>query len=196
MFSTNFKGSPVFILNDSWNGNSDFKLDAAMIRDDQQSLTKREGRRPYSETVLCHCQYQVTLQHAAVRAAIGSLRQYNTQKVIIPLWPAVTYWVNRNAPGVQAGLRLAFKQDWSQYALYASTDAEPGWPLPNDLFTPALMGFVKPTQQNLLTPDDANWDIDFQESSSAAYAIKFTDVVQDVTGAAIQDTSGNAILGF
>jgi len=196
MISTVFKGDTVFIINDAWNGKDVFNLDASLIRDEQMSLTKRSARRPYSQTIVCKCKYQVTLQDAEVRSVIGSLRALTTEKVIIPLWPAVTTWADRGNSAVRGGLMLAFKDDWSQYSPYAFGDADPVWPLPSDLWTPALMGFINPTQPKMLTPDAATWDIDFQESSVAAYALRFTDDLQDVAGHALQDVAGKTLKGF
>jgi hypothetical protein len=173
MISTVFNAATVYIINDDWNGRaSDFALDASLIRDDQRGLTMRSARRPYQQTVLCKCQYQVTLKDAAVRAVIGSLRSLNTQKVIIPLWPALQRWADRGASVVTGGLKLVFKADWSNFALY--TNVEPGWPAADDLWCPALMGFINPTQPRMRSPDAATWDLDFQENSPAAYALDFS----------------------
>lgn len=173
MISTVLNGDPVFLLNDAWNGKSDFKLDGSVIRDEQLSLTKRSARRPYSQTLVCKCQFQVTLQDSEVRLAIGSLRMLNTQKVVLPLWPAIANWSDRAASPVTGGLMLVFKADWSNWAIYAA-GSEPGWPLPTDLWAPVILGFLTPTQPKMLTPDAATWDIDFTESSPAAYALSFT----------------------
>jgi hypothetical protein len=180
MISTVFNFDTVYIINDEWNGKADFRLVASLIRDEQRSLTKRSGRRPYQQTVLCKCNYQVTLQDDAVRAAIGALRSLTTEKVIIPLWPALQTWANRGTSVVTGGLKLVFKADWSNFALY--TNVDPGWPAADDLWCPVLMGFINPTQPHMLTPDAATWDIDFQENSPAAYALDFSGATAAAAG--------------
>jgi hypothetical protein len=171
MIQTTFNAQTVFLINDAWDGNSALQADFKLPRDTVDSLTGRESRRPYGATLRTAMQYTVSVQSADLRTLQGSLRNLNTQPVIVPLWPAMTTWANRAAAPISGGLRIAWKDDWSQFTIYAATDVEPSWPSAGDNFAPALMGFIKPTQPSLITPSAAQWKIDFTESSPAAYAL-------------------------
>lgn len=171
MLETVFNSQTVFLINDAWDGNSALEADFKLPRDTAQSLTGRESRRPYGATLLTAIQYTASVQNSDLRILQGALRDLNTQPVIIPLWPAMTIWANRASAPISGGLRIAWKDDWSQFTIYAATDAEPVWPSAADNFAPALMGFIKPTQPVLITPAVAQWEIDFTESSPAEYAL-------------------------
>ncbi|HZQ46702.1 MAG TPA: phage BR0599 family protein [Verrucomicrobiae bacterium] len=172
MILTTLHSVNVFLVNDQWDGVGPFAADFSIVRDNQASLTRRESRRAFSMTLLAsRVEYQATVSGADLRALQGSLRALNTQPVILPFWPAVVAWADRATAPISGGLRIAFKADWSQYSIYLSTDAEPGWPAADDNFAPCLMGFLTPTDPQMFNPDAAAWPVKFTESGPVAYAL-------------------------
>jgi hypothetical protein len=171
MIQTTFNAQTVYVLNDFWNGNADFQMDIALIRDTETGLTKREARRPYSLTLrVPKVRYAATVSDASLRTLQASLRALSTQPVILPLWPVVTRWADRAGACVSGGLKVAFKDDWSQFEIY--TTVEPSWPSDDDNFAPALMGFISPNAANFINADAEKWPVEFSESSPAAYALQ------------------------
>ena len=171
MISTTFNSEAVFLLNDSWDAKSVFKLDAALIRDTQTGLTRREAARAYSSTLLCKLNFVVTLQDLELTAVISGLRDLKLQPVIVPFWPALGKWSDRATAPLKGGLMLVWKANWSQFAIYDAA-LEPGWPAAGDLVAPALKGFIKPAKPQMLSPRAARWAVEFTESSPAAYALQ------------------------
>jgi len=170
MISTNFKGQAVSLLNDEPDWSNPVESQFTLLRDTQKSLTRHETRRPYSATLLTKLSYTSQARRDSLRQLLGALRQLNTQSVNVPFWPAITPWANRAAAPLNGGLRVAWLADWSQYAIYASTDPEPVGFVP-DYFAPALMGYLTPDSSPALRRDVLSTRINFVESSPAAYAL-------------------------
>lgn len=203
MIATVFKAQGVFLLNEEPDWSNAVESDFALARDTQISLTRRETRRPYSATLLTKLSYTASARRAALRTLMGALRALNTQPVIVPFWPAIASWANRGGAPINGGLRIVWKADWSQYSIYAATDAEPGWPLPSDFWSPALMGSINLDSSPAIRRDALSFKVNFFESSIADYALLAAAVappaghaIQDTGGNTIQDKGGNDIDGF
>jgi hypothetical protein len=172
MISTMFNGQNCFLLNDHPDWSSPVESQFTLTRDKQISLTRHETRRPYSSTLLTKLTYTASVGGAALRQLLGAIRQLNTQPVIVPFWPAIANWGNRANVALSGGLRIAWRADWSQYSIDASTDPEPLWPLASDFWAPALMGFLTPDSSPAIRRDTQQLKINFVESSPAAYALQ------------------------
>jgi hypothetical protein len=171
MIQTVFNSQTVFVIDDAWDGTSALQADFSVVRDSQAGLTKREARRPYSATLLVSkLRYTATVCDAALRRLQGSLRALNTQPVIVPLWPVISRWADRAAVPVSGGLKIVWKEDWSQFEIF--TDTEPSWPDDEDFVAPALQGFIMPTEPVMRNPDAASWSVEFTESSPAAFSLQ------------------------
>jgi hypothetical protein len=171
MISTNFKSQNCFLLNEQPDWSSPVESQFSLTRDKQISLTRHETRRPYSSTLLTKVTYTASVSGGALRQLLGAIRQLNTQPIIVPFWPAIANWGNRANVALNGGLRIAWRADWSQYTIYASTDAEPVWPLASDFWAPALMGFLTPDSSPAIRRDTQSLKMNFVESSPAAYAL-------------------------
>jgi Phage conserved hypothetical protein BR0599 len=180
MLQLTYNSQTVFVVNDAWNGNESFECQFSLVRDTQTGLTKHEARRPFSATLRVKANYSATVRGAAMVTLLAQLRALNDQPVVIPFWPAVGYWANRASLPMDGGLKIVWKSDWSQFAIYTEEDGEPGWPAEFDFVAPALWGFLTPTKPELLDPDAATWEVDFTESSPATYAL----IVPDSTAVA------------
>src|SRR4029079_18218046 len=111
-----------FLLNDAPNFGTDFQADFSLILDRPSSLTMRESRRSYSGTVRVILRFLVTVREAALRQVQAALRSLTAQPVIVPFWPAISYWDDRESQYIRGGLMLAWKEDWSQFTLYLTGD--------------------------------------------------------------------------
>ncbi len=174
MIQDTYNGEVVFILNDPPNFRQQFSTTFEGILDAQESLTKREARRPYSSTLRTSLTAVTTVSSEALRLLQGTLRGLKAQPVLIPFWPVVAFWSERASMKISGGLLVAFKSDWSQYEIYKSTDTEPVWPLAGDLIAPLLYGFLN--NESKLKPigvDAGGMSIDFTEASISDYALTF-----------------------
>ncbi len=197
MISTVFKGQNCFLLNEQPDWSSPVESQFSLTRDKQISLTRHETRRAYSSTLLTKLTYTANVSGSALRQLLGAIRQLNTQPVIVPFWPAIANWDNRANVALNGGLRIAWRSDWSQYTIYASTDSEPVWPLASDFWSPALMGFLTPDSSPAIRRDTQSLKINFTESSPAQYALQpGSEPLLDVFGADIEDLSNQPIQGI
>ncbi len=197
MISTVFKGQNCFLLNEQPDWSSPVESQFSLTRDKQISLTRHETRRAYSSTLLTKLTYTASVSGSALRQLLGAIRQLNTQPVIVPFWPAIANWGDRANVALNGGLRIVWRADWSQYAIYTSTDAEPVWPLASDFWSPALMGFLTPDSSPAIRRDTQSVKINFTESSPAQYALQpGSEPLLDVFGADIEDLSNQPIQGI
>lgn len=197
MIPTVFKSQSCFLLNEQPDWGSPVESQFSLTRDKQISLTRHETRRAYSSTLLTKLTYTASVSGSALRQLLGAIRQLNTQPVIVPFWPAIANWGNRANVALNGGLRIAWHADWSLYAIYTSTDAEPAGFNAGDFFAPALMGFLTPDSSPATRRDTQSVKINFTESSPAAYALQpDSGPMQDVGGADIEDVSNQPIQGI
>lgn len=179
MIATVFKGTNCYLLNEEPEWGAGAPVDQfTMFRDSTAGLTKHEARRPYQESMLVGSKYKAVVSARtlgrSIRALQGALRALNTQPVIMPYWPGIWAWGDRaNAP-IKGGLMIAWQAGWTAFGIYALGDAEPvpgsgAW----DYFAPALMGFIdtEKAQSSVLRRDAVSFEVEFTESSVAAYAL-------------------------
>lgn len=167
---THFSGD-VFLVDDAptWGQGVTVDAEFSIPGDLQSSLTHRETRRAYGASLRTNLKYQAFPHGAAIPRLQLALRQWTTEPIVIPFWPAVQNWSNRASSQIQGGLFVVWKADRSQYEIYDTV--EPGWPVASDWWAPAVMGFIVPTQPDIVEPDKARWNVQFTESSEVVYAL-------------------------
>jgi hypothetical protein len=173
MIQTTFNAAPVLLLNDSPNWSRGYSSDFASPTDKRESLTKRRTGRSYGDSLRVSVKCTITLSGLALRQAQWALRGLKAQPVLMPFWPAVSFWSQYAGMLISGGLYVAFKSDWSNYAIFTPGN-EPAWPAAGDLVCPLLWGFLKQTQMTFLNVDTANWPVDFVESSKSDYALSLS----------------------
>jgi hypothetical protein len=171
MFHTTFDGQTLYVIDDAPSWKSGFVTEFNAITDTQTSLTRLEGRRPYSMFLrLSSLKYAMVIENAALKQFQGEMRALKDGKVCIPFWPAIEYWQDKDVGSISGGLLLVYKPDWSQWELYLAGN-EPAWPVNGDLVVPCVVGYLKANTPNLYHADAASWAIQFVESSPAKYAL-------------------------
>jgi len=170
MIETTFQSQSFYLLNDEpdWQGN--VRTTWQLIVGQASSLSQREGRRPHSGTLRCTMQYQSTRSGAAARQLVGALRDYTTQPVLCPLWPAVCLWDEAGNPA-GTGLWLVWRADWSQWEIFSDIGVEPSWPAGEVLVAPLLWGRLVKREVNWLSNEALSFDAQFEESGPAAYSV-------------------------
>ncbi len=144
-----------------------------LLADLVTGLTNRETRRPVGQTLrVSKFTYRSTLDGANLRRLEDSLRDYQIEPVVVPLWPAAVLWSDRASMPITGGLKVAWKTDWSQWAIY--TTVEPGWATDSDNVAPALMGRLDKREAIWIQGDIGTFKVDFVEQSPADYALSAT----------------------
>ena len=176
MISTTYSGATVLLLNDAPDWSNPVKATLGQPVDVVSGLTNHESRRSFYGSVAVGLRYSVLLQGAAARLLYGGLRAATTPQVIVPFWPAQTTYGQRGSSPITGGLMVAWKADWSQYAIYTS-GGEPGWAVSGDQWAPALMGYLAPSNNLTWLSDNLlQWDSDFQESSPPNLRLAFPSI--------------------
>lgn len=111
-----------FILNDEpdWSNPVDMSLET--IIGSEESLDGKEARRPHGETPRVKLDYYFTATGQAARSAQTILRSWIDQPILCPLWPAVVEWGSRGSRSITGGLYVVFKQDWTAFNIYETTE--------------------------------------------------------------------------
>ncbi|HSM84610.1 MAG TPA: phage BR0599 family protein [Candidatus Limnocylindrales bacterium] len=171
MISTIYNAQPVWLLDLAPDWVSGVSAEVTLIGISEAGLTNREGRRAFSQTLRFRTKFDITCSGADARRLETGLRTYLNEPVLVPLWPAATPWSTYGGRPVGGGLNLVYKEDWSQWALFAP-GAEPAWPAANDTLVPVLWGRLEGARQvSWIGPEQAQFVVDHTESSPAAYAI-------------------------
>lgn len=168
MISSTFAGQAILVLNDAPDWDSMSAVFEA-ITQTEASLSGREGRRPVTSTMRVRLRYGCTLEGTTAFATQAAIRTYTTQPIVVPLWPMATTWANRANIQTTGGLRIAWRDDWSQWALYTTT--EPAWATASDNVAPALWGDISGESFAWVSPSVARLDVDFTEDGPADYQL-------------------------
>ena len=168
MIPTTHNAQPVFLLDDAPDWQQPLKTTWQLLLATTIGLSQREARRPHSDTLRCSMQYQTTRTGATARQLVGALRDYTTQPVLCPLWPAVARW-DEPLP-VDGRIFVVWRADWSQWEIFED-HAEPSWPIGEDLVAPLMWGRL--VNRDLAWPsnDTLAMDVQFEETGPADYAL-------------------------
>lgn len=168
MIAATFASRSILVLNDApdWDSMSAVFESVTQM---EAGLSGREGRRPVASTMRARLRYGCTLEGAAAFATQAALRSYTTQPIVVPLWPMATTWANRASIQTTGGLRIAWRDDWSQWELYTTT--EPAWATASDNVAPALWGDISGESFAWVSAGVARLDVDLTEDGPADYQL-------------------------
>lgn len=169
MIKTSYNGQDVYLLDVAPRWESGFGLAAALAAFREVGLTNRESRRGAGLRLRLQCQFEILTEGADARRIAAGLRALKTERVLVPLWPAVVAWADRATRPIAGGLNLAFKEDFSQWEIYEGS--APGWPAATDLVAPLMWGRLDGKKGNWLSNRMFQWSVQFTESSPPGYAV-------------------------
>jgi hypothetical protein len=174
MISTTFAGSSVWLFNDAPDWESRVRATFEAVTQFEDSLSGKESRRPHAATIRMRLEQAYTLEGEAALALAKTLRDYQTQPILVPLYQASVEKQNSATAPITGGLKVAHKSDWSQWELYTTTI--PGWVLPTDYVTPVVWGRFDGPEIRWLNDRVAKFDMVLLENGPEAYAIQARDV--------------------
>lgn len=174
MISTTFDGKSVLLIEDAPDWESKVSTTFEAVTQFEESLSGRESRRPHANTIRMRLQQAYTLEGATAFKWADMLREYQVQPVLVPLFQSSVVWSARASAPITGGLKVAYKSDWSQWALY--TTSEPGWVLSTDYVAPVVWGRLDTPEVRWLNDKVAKFDLDLLENGAEAYAITAKEV--------------------
>lgn len=174
MISTTFAGSSVWLFNDAPDWESRVRATFEAVTQFEDSLSGKESRRPHAATIRMRLEQAYTLEGEAALALAKTLRDYQTQPILVPLYQASVEKQNNATAPITGGLKVAHKSDWSQWELYTTTI--PAWVLDTDYVTPVVWGRFDSPEIRWLNDRVAKFDMVLLENGPEAYAIQARDV--------------------
>lgn len=170
MIGTTYGGVDIYLLDNQPDWRGQVRLDVDVVSDLTAGLTNREARRGFSNTIrVSKFSYSATAFDGDARTLQDSLRNYQTQPVAVPLWPAAVLWSDRASMPITGGLKIAYKSDFSQWEIYEGS--EPSWPSATDYAAPLLYGRLEKRDLQFATAETCGFNVEFVEASKAAWAI-------------------------
>jgi hypothetical protein len=175
VIATTYNSESVLLVTEAPNWAAPVEGTLELVRNDEASLSNREGRRPWSATLRVPAfKYTALLSDNLPgrhpRTFLGAVKSLTEQAVAVPFWPGETTWSARASAPITGGLKLVWKTDWSQWEIYETT--EPVWPAAGDRWAPLLWGFLENDKATAwLHGELGEFEVRFTEDSPADWAL-------------------------
>lgn len=165
MIAVTVLGAPAWLVPYGPNTKDVLKLTASLEVDTQRSLTGRSTRRPQAFTNRYQQSWISMMKPEDFQAARAAILSANDEPVVVPFYLAARK--TTQAAAMTGGLTVAWKRDWSSYAI------NPGSLAGYDYFAPLLMGaFTQPPRLTSKNTDYVLAEFVCKEDSPAAAAIQ------------------------
>lgn len=171
VIATTYRGVTVFVLPWEPDWRTTFRSGIEVLSSTDSGLTGRETRRPFANTLRMIAEFDLILTGAEATAFAAGMRAWTTEPVAVPFWPAAVFWEGRADAPLTSGTLFVFRPGGTQWALYASTDAEPGWATAGDIVVPVLLGRIERKDPVWMAPLTCKVGVEFREQSEAADAL-------------------------
>lgn len=169
MIFDTYNSEAVIILTESPNWQSPVRADIDFVAQVSGALTGRESRRGFGGALRWKLKFTSMLSGADSLALAGGLRDYLSQPVLVPFWPGALAWSDRASTPWDAGFKIAFKSDWSQWEVFTTTT--PSWPASTDLWAPLLYGRLENRDIQQTDVDVSVFAVEFVETGPVDYAL-------------------------
>lgn len=167
MIATTYSGSPLLIVNDAPDWSGDVTASFEIVTQWEESLTRREARRPVGATLRTRFAYRITLDGSTAQATAKTVSQYQRADAVVPFWPLTVAWSDR-ATIPASGLFIAWTDGWATWQLASSPTGFTGT---FDSVAPVLWGYLDNPSLDWLSPAVAVMQVSFVETGTADRAI-------------------------
>lgn len=174
MKTTTIDKETAFLIDDFPDWESKVSATFETVTQFEESLSGKEARRPYAETIRMRLQQSYTLEGTAALKFADALRSYQTQPILVPLYQSAVKWQDRTTAPITGGLKYAYRSDGSQAETY--TTVEPVWATTDDYVAPVVWGRLEAKEIRWLNDRVAKFDLDLIENGPESYAITARDV--------------------
>ena len=169
MIATTWNSVSIYLIDDEADWRSSVRGGFEFALATEVGLSNRETRRPMGKTLRTVLQFPIVASGPAATRLAAGLRAWQSEPVAVPFWPGVGLWENRESAPITSKLKIVFRHDFGDWELFE--DVEPEWPVAGDLVAPVLMGRIARSDPTWLTPTTCRFDVDFEETSPADYAL-------------------------
>jgi len=174
MTTTTIDGKTAFLIDEQPDWESRVSATFEAVTQFEESLSGKEARRPHAETIRMRLRQSYTLEGVQAFLFSKTLRDYQTQPILVPLYQASVKWQDRSTSPITGGLKYAYKADGSQSGTY--TTVEPAWMATDDYVAPVVWGRLENPEVRWLNDRVAKFDLDLIENGPETYAITARDV--------------------
>ena len=174
MKTTTIDNKAAFLIDDFPDWESRVSATFETVTQFEESLSGKEARRPYAETIRMRLQQSYTLEGTAALKFSDALRSYQTQPILVPLYQSAVKWQDRTTAPITGGLKYAYRSDGSQAETY--TTVEPVWATTDDYVAPVVWGRLEAKEIRWINDRVAKFDLDLIENGPESYAITARDV--------------------
>ena len=163
--------TPVWLVTEAPDWSAPVEGRFSVVTHTETSLTQRQARRAFSQTLRCRLRYTALIEGESARLLYRALRRLTAEPVLMPFWPALGTWSNRHESPLTSGLQAVRPDPLGEWTVFATGDL-PGIPPADAPWVPVLWGFLAPDQQ-LSWRNDALlvWSVDFTEAGPPEFAL-------------------------
>ncbi len=122
--------TPVWLVTEAPDWSTPVEGRFSVVTHTESSLTQRQGRRAFSQTLRCRLRYTALAGGDAARLLYRSLRRLTSEPVLMPFWPSLTTWSARHQSPLVSGLQAVKTHPTGDWDVFAMGD-EPARPSPD-----------------------------------------------------------------
>ena len=182
MILTEYNNETFYLWDQLPNWRNGITLEVSVPSKTERGLSDRESRRRLGQSVrVSRYQFISLVEGDALQRLRSALKSRTTERVIVPLWPAMRHPSEFFILGIEAGVNLTFDlnsdgtMDTRCFELHEGRVA-PQWVVSEQTRTvPVLIGHLQDLEPSILgKPDLAEVPVRFIEDSSAAEALQIS----------------------
>ena len=167
MQSLTIQDTPVWLVTEGPNWSTPVEGRFSVVTHTETSLTQRQGRRSFSQTLRCRLRYTVLVAGDAARILYRTLRRLTSEPVLMPFWPFLATWSTRQQSPLTSGLQAVRFSPTGEWTVF-TVGQEPAPPPADAPWVPVLWGFLAPDHTLSWRNDELlQWSIDFTEAKGA-----------------------------
>jgi len=179
VIQTTYNSAPLWLLDLASGPGTSFRGEFEVMARVEVGLSNREERRALSTHLRSKLTYTIIAEDSDARRLERGLIDCGTNRVAAPLWPALVRWEDRGTAKIRGGLNLVYRPDWSEWEIFE--DAEPVWPVADDLVVPLVVGRLEDRTLSWIHPECCEFSVRLIEASPAAWSLR-VDAVEWAAG--------------
>ena len=182
MILTEYNGESLYLWNHLPNWSDSVSIELTVPSRIETGLSDRESRRRLGHSLrVASYQFTSFVESEALHRLRSALKTRTTERVAMPLWPAMRHPSEFATLGIEGGLNLTFdllsggSMNTDSFELHAGT-AAPTWVVSEQTRTvPLLLGHLNDLDSEVLgKPDVLDVPVRFVEDSNVGEALKVT----------------------
>lgn len=171
MQSLTIQDTPVWLVTEGPNWSTPVEGRFSVVTHAETSLTQRQGRRAFSQTLRCRFRYTSLVAGDAARLLYRTLRRLTSEPVLMPFWPSLSTWSARQQSSLTSALQAVRFSPVGEWIVF-KMGQEPAPPPADAPWVPVLWGFLASNQTLSWRNDELlQWSVDFTEAGPPEFAL-------------------------